>query len=69
MHRFNSHLNIALPDLAEASALHQSVTPYNNRQNSGHGWNLLIYSQIPSAHKLPRGWSATSHRLIADRDE
>lgn len=48
MYRFNSHLNIALPDLAEASASHQSVTPLQQPPEQWLAWNLRTHSQIPS---------------------
>ncbi|KAL2292017.1 hypothetical protein FJTKL_10700 [Diaporthe vaccinii] len=48
MYRFNSHLNIALPDLQRPVPWHQSVTPLQKPPEQWHAWNLHTYSQIPS---------------------
>ena len=68
MYRFNSHLSIALPDPAEASASHQSVAPLQQPPEQWHAWNLHIYSQIPSTIDLPEAGLLNPHRLTTDQD-
>lgn len=46
--RFNSHLNIALPDLAEASASHQSIIPLTTTARTMACLEPSYNSQIPS---------------------
>lgn len=46
--RFNSHLNIALPDLAEASASHQSIIPLTTTARTVACLEPSYNSQIPS---------------------
>lgn len=63
--RFNSHLNIALPDLAEASASHQSIIPLQQPPEQWHAWNLHIIArfQVPYfAKRLASHLPSTDHR-------